>query len=417
MNKVLICLAGLAALLSQAPAALANPPGWTPPQVAVNGLSAAPATPSAPSGSKPIPDLNSNLMPPPTAIPPDRLTVPPTAAEAPVGVTHGHEYRLPPPLVPTPAEAPPAPLSPAPLPAAAPAQTLNAAQFGTPIPTDLGVQFGLSNSAPTPNAGPKAGSNPAPNGSPATPQPFRPAPPPTAPAFPSLTEQPAPIPPSLSKAEFTLTDLFTGDSDSLVAVTVGNAEGTRTPDGKQNKAFYGHSDPGNGVWNLGTFSYQHGAASPEEADVKQLNRLKKQAQVIQEKATAMGLKLTLEETLNGIDLANQAPKAVIDAQGYVEWLAEAYARGMIGSDAILWARVQSFIDPQTQKWNAPGLGNTADSITRDQNRRMQAIARALDAQNYQIAADARLRSQPIGFRLPRWNFAGRILHQLGTLFH
>lgn len=202
-----------------------------------------------------------------------------------------------------------------------------------------------------------------------------------------------------------------------MAVTVGNAEGTRTPDGKSTDGFYGHSDPGNGVWNLGTFSYQHGAASPQEADAKQLKRLKKQAQIIQEKAAARGMKLTLEETLNAIDLANQAPKAVLDTDGYIEWLAEAHRMGKQGADAILWARVQSFFDPQTQRWNAPGLGNTPERITRDQQRRMLAIARALEAQDYQIAADARLRPQPVSFRLPKWNFASRVVDQIATLFN
>lgn len=174
-----------------------------------------------------------------------------------------------------------------------------------------------------------------------------------------------------------LDDLFTGDADSLVARTVGSAEGTRSVDGSKNSAYYGHVDPGNGVWNLGSFSYQHGANSPEEADTKQLARLRGQAEVMMQKALNRGITLTLEEKLNGIDLANQAPKAVLDRQGYIDWLAEAHAKGMSGSDAILWARVQSFIDPHTQTWNAPGLGNSEDRITHDQERRMLAIAKAL----------------------------------------
>jgi hypothetical protein len=183
-----------------------------------------------------------------------------------------------------------------------------------------------------------------------------------------------------------------------VAIVVGNAEGTRSPDGQPNPAFYGHSDPGNGVWNLGTFSYQHGASSPEEADAKQLARLQKQAKVMQEKAAAKGLKLTLEEALNGIDLANQAPKAVLEAEGYIDWLAKAHAQGLQGLDAILWARVQSFINPNTQQWDAPGLGNTEAQIRHDQQRRMQAITNAINAQDYEISRNAKLK--PIGFRIP-----------------
>lgn len=171
--------------------------------------------------------------------------------------------------------------------------------------------------------------------------------------------------------------LFARDSDSLVAIAVGSAEGTRGPDGSKNPAYHGHVDPGNGVWNLGSFSYQHGANSPEEADAKQLARLRSQAETILSKAEAKGLNLSLEERLNGIDLANQAPKAALDAQGYIDWLADAHAQGMTGSDAILWARVQSFIDPSTQTWDAPGLGNSETRITQDQERRMLAIAKAI----------------------------------------
>jgi len=218
----------------------------------------------------------------------------------------------------------------------------------------------------------------------------------------------------LQQATFTLKQLFSNDTDSLVAVAVGSAEGTRTADGDRNTHFYGHSDPGNGVWNLGTFSYQHGASSAEEADTKQLERLKRQAQVMQEKASAKGLKLTLEETLNGIDLANQAPEALLDVAGYIDWLEQAHSLGITGSDAILWARVQSFIDPKTEQWNAPGLGNTAESITHDQQRRMEAIARAIARQNHSITADARLKPQPIGFRLPQWNLAQRLIHQVSS---
>lgn len=398
MNKALICLAGLAAMLSQTPAVLANPnpTNWN---AAVNqtapdrqsGLQFNPAVSAAPASST-------------REFQPDQLKIPAHAVDVHVGAADQKPVELPPPPpLPSPSSAAPLPPPPSfgnahepPSAPSAPSPT----QFATPIPTDLGVDFGLTQPAP-----------PQPY-QPLTPHPVQP------PSLPSLSSSPSPpLPSTKQPAEFTLSDLFTGDSDSLVAVTVGNAEGTRTPDGKSTDGFYGHSDPGNGVWNLGTFSYQHGAASPQEADAKQLKRLKKQAQVIQEKAAARGMKLTLEETLNAIDLANQAPKAVLDTDGYIEWLAEAHRMGKQGADAILWARVQSFFDPQTQRWNAPGLGNTPERITRDQQRRMLAITRALEAQDYQIAADARLRPQPVSFRLPKWNFASRVVDQIATLFN
>lgn len=173
-----------------------------------------------------------------------------------------------------------------------------------------------------------------------------------------------------------LESLFSGGSDSLVARTVGSAEGTRSPTGDRTSAYNGHTDPGNGAHNLGTFSYQHGASSPEEADERQLKRLRQQAETLQKKAKDLGLELTQAELLNGIDLANQAPQAALDRGGYVERLKEAKEMGRSGDDAILWARTRSFIDPDTQQWNAPGLGNNVVSIEHDQQRRMKAIAAA-----------------------------------------
>jgi len=170
--------------------------------------------------------------------------------------------------------------------------------------------------------------------------------------------------------------LFEGDADSLVARAVGSAEGTRTPDGQRTLAYYGHVDPGNRAWNQGTFSYQHGAPSPEAADQRQLQRLQTQAQELHRLASAAGLSLTREETLNGLDLANQAPLAALD-RGYIVWLKQAKQMGLTGAEAILWARTRSFLDPDTGRWNAPGLGNSIASISHDQARRQRAIAQAI----------------------------------------
>jgi hypothetical protein len=172
--------------------------------------------------------------------------------------------------------------------------------------------------------------------------------------------------------------IFEGGNDSLVARAVGSAEGTRTPTGGFNPAYNGHTDPGNGVWNMGTFSYQHGANTPAEADQKQLKRLQSQTQVLKRRATQHNLNLNLEETLNGIDLANQSPLASIGRVGYIERLVEARNMGYTGFESIVVARTRSYINPDTQRWNAPGLGNTLESITRDQRRRANAVAQAME---------------------------------------
>ncbi len=204
--------------------------------------------------------------------------------------------------------------------------------------------------------------------------------------------EPNPPQPGVSAALADHTEaIFEGGSNSIVAKTVGHAEGTRSRNGSKTRAYYGHVDPGNGAWNLGSFSYQHCDASctPDEADDRQLRRLRSQSEVIKQKAASQGIRMTLEEKLNGIDLANQAPLAALDQGGYVDWLKAAHQKGLTGSKAVLWARTYSFINPKTQTWDAPGLGNRYDSISHDQERRRAAIARALEnhyGQQSQVAA-------------------------------
>lgn len=199
---------------------------------------------------------------------------------------------------------------------------------------------------------------------------------------PPAPEAPSPTHPKNATQPDETDWIFNGGSNSLVARVIGSAEGTRTPTGERTRHFNGHRDPGNGVWNLGTFSYQHGAASPEEADVKQLARLARQEETLDRKAERLGLQLTLFERLNALDLANQSPAAALNQGGYIDRLYQAQQAGRTGDEAILWARTYSYMNPKTQRWNAPGLGNTYQSIRRDQNRRLRAIASALDA--YQI---------------------------------
>jgi hypothetical protein len=177
-----------------------------------------------------------------------------------------------------------------------------------------------------------------------------------------------------------IAQMFQHQSQSLVAKAVGSAEGTRQPDGGTNRAYYGHVDPGNAVWNVGTFSYQHcGKCAPEEADRRQLQRLAAQFTQIQRYAQQQyNMQLSLEAQLNAIDLANQAPLAALTQGGFIDRLDQAHRNGLTGSDAILQARVYAYKNPTTNRWEAPGLGNTLSSITHDQARRQAAIARAIE---------------------------------------
>lgn len=193
-------------------------------------------------------------------------------------------------------------------------------------------------------------------------------------------------------------DLFAGGSKSVVARTVGAAEGTRSADGGTTDIYEGHVDPGNGVWNRGTFSYQFGNEenlSAEEADRRQMAKIKRiYESVMLSKAAKHGvMPLTVAEEINGIDMINQAPLAVTEDGGYIERLAEARKKGLSGQAAILEARVWAFWDASRGGWDAPGLRAYDDmgkeaSIRHDQKRRMGMIEDALASYQQQHGAIA-----------------------------
>lgn len=187
----------------------------------------------------------------------------------------------------------------------------------------------------------------------------------------AIPEQKIKLPPP-AKIAAADADLFAGGADSIVARTVGHAEGTRTATGAKTQAYQGHTDPGNAVWNLGSFSYQHAAASPEDADRQQLARLQKQFAIISQQARSKGLVLSDLEKLNAIDLANQAPLAALDIGGFIDRLSEC-------NRDLLCARSRSFINPRNGRLEAPGLGGNMPQVERDQQRRMNAINLALEA--------------------------------------
>jgi hypothetical protein len=238
------------------------------------------------------------------------------------------------------------------------------------LPSTIALEFGVDNSDSNPNTNPDSSPDRSPNSN----QKNNPSSNPIKNPSKTLNRTPAGIPAEPLK---NASGIFQGGPNSLVARAVGSAEGTRRPDGGKNPAYFGHRDPGNAKWNLGSFSYQHAARSPEDADQRQLRRLQTQDQMLQQKAAEQGLNLTLEERLNGLDLANQAPLAALDRGGYIDRLKEARDRGLRGSEAILTARVNSYREPSTNLWDAPGLGNNEASIRHDQARRMDAVGDAM----------------------------------------
>lgn len=179
--------------------------------------------------------------------------------------------------------------------------------------------------------------------------------------------------------------------DSLAARVVGSAEGTRTPEGGKTSTYEGHTDPGNGVHNRGSFSYQFGNEenlSPEESSKRQWAKIVGHMKVVQEQAAQFGITLTPWEIANAIDVANQAPLCITEKGGYVERLIEARKKNL-GDEykTVLYARIWAFWDDSKGGFDAGGLRayddiSKEESVRRDQDRRMNMMKKALE-----LAAD------------------------------
>lgn len=144
---------------------------------------------------------------------------------------------------------------------------------------------------------------------------------------------------------------------------IGHAEGTLDAEGKKTKYWKSHTDPGNDKTNQGTFSYQHKASSPEEADQKQLAKLKKvEAEFLKDNP-----KLTKLELLNGLDLFNQSELASV---GYVQRLKLHSHESE--KTRIITARIGGYYS-KPGVLDAPGFGNNFKRLHEDQVRRFEAV--------------------------------------------
>jgi muramidase (phage lysozyme) len=189
-------------------------------------------------------------------------------------------------------------------------------------------------------------------------------------------------------------NLFGGGSQSLAARIIGMSEGTRTADGGFTDAFQGHTDPGNGAHNMGSFSYQHGASTPEEADRAELEVLQSQYKNYEKAASAAGLDPNDPRlAMNFLDLYVQAPLAATGEGGFLDQLPTIAKQG-ISDESILSARIESYKDPSTGQFDAPGLGNDLGQITHDQQRRMDRVKDGIKANNLTSATTAQPQSAP-----------------------
>ena len=188
-------------------------------------------------------------------------------------------------------------------------------------------------------------------------------------------------------------------SNAPAAIVIGNAEGTRRPDGGFTAAYGGHTDPGNAVHNRGSFSYQHTATSPADADRRQLATLQGRLPTYEAAARGAGLDPNNARLASAyLDLYNQSPSA---AQRFLNQLGT--LRGQpIDAAHITNLRVNSYVDASTgrrfqlanggqagsgfvniarnQLGHAPTEAQVQAVIRADQQRRTNAVETALNRQ-------------------------------------
>lgn len=158
--------------------------------------------------------------------------------------------------------------------------------------------------------------------------------------------------------------------DSLISRAIGYSEGNRTLSGGKTDSYYGHRDPGNGARNQGTFSYQHGAPSSEEADRRWLQELRGQIPRYENAARNAGLDPNNPLLASSyFDLYTQSPRA---AGNFLGKLPELARRG-VTPENIADLRVDSYVNPRTGRLDAPGFGNSEQRLRRDQERRTNAV--------------------------------------------
>jgi len=189
----------------------------------------------------------------------------------------------------------------------------------------------------------------------------------------------------LENYPFTQAQLWGNDKTFVLWRVVGAAEGTVSVDGIETPNYFGHTDPGNGVWNRGAYSYQFSGNNPDPkaADKAQHDKIKRYHDAVVAKFAP---ELTVMEYLHALDLINQAPLCVAyeDDNGqvkenrgsYFDWLKKAKEKGLTGDEAIIYARVESFQNPSTGNYDTNFVSRYW--LEKDQRRRMSMMNQAFD---------------------------------------
>lgn len=160
-------------------------------------------------------------------------------------------------------------------------------------------------------------------------------------------------------------------TDQEIICAIGESEGTRDANCQPNQNYYGHTDPGNGASNIGTFSFQGNASTPEQADQIWLHKLRSQEFIFQQQAQQkFGRSLSKSALLAAMDLYTQSPLAAGDFVAHL-------SNPDPDPQAIIRARVKSYQDPATGVLEAPGLGNDPQRVWADQERRVSELLRVI----------------------------------------
>ena len=153
-------------------------------------------------------------------------------------------------------------------------------------------------------------------------------------------------------------------SDAGYAILIGNAEGNRRANGDKTDHYYGHRDPGDGKWNIGSFSYSNDrkgakqAKSPEDADRIQLGRLYANKDVYAAAMKKAGLdpNNALLATVY-LDMFNQSPTSaeLLLKPDNLKYLKD---NGITIETMKEW-RYRGFINPETGKQRITSRGKLA----------------------------------------------------------
>lgn len=171
---------------------------------------------------------------------------------------------------------------------------------------------------------------------------------------------PAPAPPPPPPLEVT---------DDVLRRAIGRAEGTRDINGNPTDAYHGHDDPlQNGrCKNQGSFSYQHCAASPEEADRKWLAVLRERAipRIQSQSEARFGEPLSSAALVVALDGYTQSPDAGLR---FVQFLATYDPT----PEQLIEARIAAL------EASRAALGGRPMNVRADQRRRVMAALGQLE---------------------------------------